>query len=114
LTRNLAANCLLESDDGHTLTLRLAPSQAAMQAEVHQTRIEKALAGLGVTRRVVFFVEALPEGLETPRQREVRHQTERHAQAVDVLQRDPHIVELKQAFGAQLVETSVKPVDAAR
>jgi DNA polymerase-3 subunit gamma/tau len=85
-----------------------------MQAEVHQTRIENALAELGVKRRVVFHVEDLAGALETPRQREVRCQAERHAQAVDVLQRDPHVVELMQAFGAQLVETSVKPVEASR
>ncbi|KPQ20718.1 MAG: DNA polymerase III gamma and tau subunits DnaX [Halomonas sp. HL-93] len=85
-----------------------------MQADVHQTRIQDALAELGVSRRIVFFVDDLSDAVETPRQREVRCQAERHAQAVDVLQRDPHVVELKQAFGAQLVETSVKPVDESR
>ncbi|MCL7930307.1 DNA polymerase III subunit gamma/tau [Halomonas llamarensis] len=114
LTRNLAANCQCESDDGMTLVLRLAPSQAAMQAEIHQTRIAKALSAQGIERQVTFHVEALDTSQETPHQREERQAQERYAHAVDTLSRDPHIQKLKQAFGAKLIESSVKPVRSAR
>jgi len=109
LTRNLAGNCLVESDDGELLTLRLDPSQEAMQAEVHQTRIERALKEQGMPRRVAFYVAELATNLETPRQREERLNLERHAQAVDLLNQDPHVQKLQQAFGAKLIESSVKP-----
>lgn len=114
LTRNLAGNCLVESDDGSLLTLRLDPSQEAMQAEVHQTRIERALKEQGMPRRIAFYVAELPTSIETPRQREDRLNQERHAQAVDLLNHDPHVQKLQQAFGAKLIESSVKPADEMR
>ncbi|MBE0465305.1 MAG: DNA polymerase III subunit gamma/tau [Halomonadaceae bacterium] len=114
LTRSLAANCLLESDDGKTLTLRLDPSQEAMQAEVHQTRIERALSEQGMPRRIVFVVAELSTQSETPRQREGRLNQERHVQAVDLLNHDPNIQKLQQAFGATLIESTVKPATAKR
>ncbi|MCH4812089.1 DNA polymerase III subunit gamma/tau [Vreelandella neptunia] len=114
LTRNLAGNCLVESDDGTLLTLRLDPSQEAMQAEVHQTRIERALKEQGMPRKIAFYVAELSNRLETPRQREERLNKERHAQAVDLLNHDPHVQKLQQAFGAKLIESSVKPADAVR
>ncbi|MGY2462920.1 DNA polymerase III subunit gamma/tau [Vreelandella sulfidaeris] len=114
LTRNLAGNCLVESDDGALLTLRLDPSQEAMQAEVHQTRIERALKEQGMPRRIAFYVAELASHLETPRQREDRLNQERHANAVDLLNHDPHVQKLQQAFGATLIESSVKPADEMR
>ncbi|MGQ7263312.1 DNA polymerase III subunit gamma/tau [Vreelandella sp. V005] len=114
LTRNLAGNCLVESDDGSLLTLRLDPSQEAMQAEVHQTRIERALKEQSMPRRIAFYVAELPTNIETPRQREDRLNQERHAQAVDLLNHDPHVQKLQQAFGAKLIESSVKPADEIR
>lgn len=114
LTRNLAGNCLVESDDGTLLTLRLDPSQAAMQAEVHQTRIERALKEQGMPRRVAFYVAELSNHQETPRQREERLGQERHAQAVDLLNHDPNVQKLQQAFGATLIESSVKPANELR
>ncbi|HAA44860.1 MAG: DNA polymerase III subunits gamma and tau [Halomonas sp. 54_146] len=114
LTRNLAGNCLVESDDGTLLTLRLDPSQEAMKAEVHQTRIERALKEQGMPRQIAFYVAELSSSMETPRQREERLAKERHAQAVDLLNHDPHVQKLQQAFGAKLIESSVKPADELR
>ncbi|MBB3229427.1 DNA polymerase III subunit gamma/tau [Halomonas stenophila] len=112
LTRNLAAHCVVEADDGSELTLRLDPSQAAMQAEVHVERIREALAAAGVERRLTIADGPLPEDVETPRQRADRLAAERHARAVEALQADPQIQKLQQTFGARLIEASVKPADA--
>ena len=109
LTRNLAAHCVVERDDGHTLVLRLAPSQAAMNAEVHVKRIQKALAGAGIEREVNIEVGEIPETVETPRGQSERLNAERHAVAVEALKADPHIQKLQAAFGARLVEDSVEP-----
>nr|WP_328731721.1 DNA polymerase III subunit gamma/tau C-terminal domain-containing protein [Halomonas azerica] len=114
LTRNLAAHCQCGHDDGHTLVLLLAPSQAAMRAEIHQQRIAKALQAQGVERQVVFEVQALDPALETPQQRDQRIAQQRHAEAIDTLNRDPNIQKLQQAFGATLLESSVKPASASR
>jgi DNA polymerase-3 subunit gamma/tau len=63
---------------------------------------------------VVFEVQALDPALETPQQRDQRIAQQRHAQAIDTLSRDPNIQKLQQAFGATLLESSVKPVSASR
>ncbi|CAM4025272.1 DNA polymerase III subunit gamma/tau [Vreelandella rituensis] len=114
LTRNLAAHCIVEEDNGTILRLRLDPNQAAMQADVHQQRLEKSLASQGFPRKVSFEVAALPDELETPRQRETRHSRERHALAVAALNKDPHVQKLQQVFGAKLIESSVKPAEELR
>jgi len=113
LTRNLAAHCIVEHDDGETLALRLDPSQGAMLADVHIERLTKALADQGVERRLNVTVEALPENLDTPRSQSERQARERHAQAVEALRRDPHIQMLEHDFGAHLLERSVTPTDGA-
>ncbi|GAB3345547.1 DNA polymerase III subunit gamma/tau [Chromohalobacter beijerinckii] len=113
LTRNLAAHCIIEHDDGETLALRLDPSQGAMLADVHVERLTKALADQGIERRLNVTVEALPEDLDTPRSQSERLARERHAQAVEALRRDPHIQMLEHDFGAHLLERSVTPTDGA-
>ena len=113
LTRNLAAHCMVEADDGERLILRLDPSQQAMNAEIHVRRVQDALAGIGVSRRVSIEPGPLPETLETPRQQAERIAAERHAQAVAALKSDPHIQQLQEAFDARLIEATVKPLDAA-
>ncbi|MDR5904866.1 DNA polymerase III subunit gamma/tau [Franzmannia qiaohouensis] len=109
LTRNLAAHCLVEHDDGQRLQLRLDPSQAAMNAEVHVERVEKALLELGLSRRVTIEPGELPPSIETPRAMADRINAERHAAAVQSLEADPHVQELREAFGARLLEASVSP-----
>ncbi|WP_192036403.1 DNA polymerase III subunit gamma/tau [Halomonas sp. YLGW01] len=109
LTRNLAAHCVVENDDGQTLVLRLSPSQAAMNAEIHVKRIQQALTDAGVDRRVNIQVGEIPANMETPRGQAERIAAERHALAVEALKADPHIQQLQSAFGARLVEASVEP-----
>ena len=92
--------------------MRLDPSLSAMRADIHLERIHKALVDHGVARHLIVEEGTLPEEVETPRQQAERLAAERHAQAVAALQRDPNIQKLQQAFGARLVESTVKPADA--
>ncbi|MEQ6916575.1 DNA polymerase III subunit gamma/tau [Halomonas aquatica] len=112
LTRNLAAHCVVEDDDGVRLQMRLDPSQEAMSAEVHVTRIREALSAIGIDRRLVLEPGELPREVETPKQQADRLAAQRHAEAIEALSRDPHVQKLQQAFGARLIESTVKPVDA--
>nr|WP_298412529.1 DNA polymerase III subunit gamma/tau [uncultured Halomonas sp.] len=113
LTRNLAAHCILDGDDGARVQLRLDPSQAAMNADVHVERIQRALSEIGIERRVSVEPQAIPENIETPKARGDRETAERHAVAVEALRGDPHIQQLEQAFGARLLEQTVAPVAQA-
>nr|WP_300309066.1 DNA polymerase III subunit gamma/tau [Halomonas sp.] len=111
LTRNLAAHCVVGEDDGQSVQMLLDPSQAAMNAEVHITRIRDALEAAGYPRRLDIEVCELPGNVETPRQMAERLAAERHAQAVESLKQDPHIQQMQQTFGARLVESTVKPLE---
>ncbi|SDK83616.1 DNA polymerase III, gamma subunit /DNA polymerase III, tau subunit [Modicisalibacter muralis] len=114
LTRNLAAHCVIEQDDGQRLSLRLDPSQAAMNAEVHVERVRKALAEVGVERKIVIEAGELPDTLETPKARSDREAAQRHGEAVEALRGDPHIQQLEQAFDARLLEQTVAPQTRAQ
>ncbi|GHB29419.1 DNA polymerase III subunit gamma/tau [Salinicola rhizosphaerae] len=107
LTRNLAAHCVVESDDGATLALTLDPGQSAILSEMHVDRIVKALSALGYSRRVNITVAELDGALETPKAKRDREARERHARAVEALRDDPHVQEMETRFGARLMEESV-------
>lgn len=107
MTANLVANCVVERDNGRALTLRLAPTQSAMNAEVHRERLERALGEVGAARQVTIEVGEIDPAMETPTVRRERLQLERRRRAVEALRDDPHIQSLEQAFGAQLLERSV-------
>ncbi|WP_048307948.1 DNA polymerase III subunit gamma/tau [Halomonas sp. PR-M31] len=109
LTRNLAAHCILDEDDGTQVQLRLDPSQAAMNADIHVERIQRALSEIGIERRLSVEPEAIPDNIETPKLRNDRETAERHTIAVEALRGDPHIQQLEQAFGARLLEQTVAP-----
>ena len=91
LTRNLAAGCVVEEDDGERLRLRLDPTLSAMRAEIHIERMQQALAAHGVPRRLVVEEGEIPSSLETPRQQAERLAAQRHAAAVEALGSDPHV-----------------------
>ncbi|MGM8931144.1 DNA polymerase III subunit gamma/tau [Salinicola halophyticus] len=107
LTRNLAAHCVVDSDDGSVLRITLDPGQSAMLSELHVERIRKALAGLGYVRRLEIDVAELDGARETAKAKRDRESRERHLRAVEALRGDPHIQELEARFGARLIEESV-------
>lgn len=109
LTRNLAAGCVVEKDDGERLWLRLDPTLSAMRAEIHIERMQQALAEYGITRRLEVEEGEIPASVETPRQQAERLAAQRHARAVEALGSDPHVQQLQRAFGARLIESTVKP-----
>lgn len=112
ITGNLIANCAVERDEQQHLELRLAPSQAAMNAEIHARRLESELARLGASRRVSIVEGEIPANIETPHLRRQRLQQERRARAVEALHNDPHIQMLRDQFGAQLLNESVTSLES--
>ncbi|WP_110643614.1 DNA polymerase III subunit gamma/tau [Salinicola sp. CPA57] len=107
LTRNLAAHCVIESDDGSVLKMTLDPGQSAMLSDLHTDRITKALVEIGYARRLEIDVAELDGTRETAKAKRDREARERHARAVEALRIDPHIQELQARFGARLMEESV-------
>ncbi|QEL11560.1 DNA polymerase III subunit gamma/tau [Kushneria phosphatilytica] len=112
MTRNLIAHCVVEHDDGHHLTLRLHPSQGAMNAEIHQQRLVAALEAAGYARSVSLEVGEPDAHMETPKARSDRLKAEQRERAVEALRNDPHIRELEQVFDARLLDNSVRSFEA--
>ncbi|MGJ8514388.1 DNA polymerase III subunit gamma/tau [Carnimonas bestiolae] len=112
ITGNLIANCAVERDEHQHLELRLAPSQAAMNAEIHARRLESELARLGAQRKVTIVAGDIAADIETPHSKRQRLLQERRARAVEALHNDPHIQMLRDQFGAQLLNESVTSLEA--
>ncbi|WP_027351503.1 DNA polymerase III subunit gamma/tau [Halotalea alkalilenta] len=111
ITGNLLAHCAVIEDRDGVLALRLDPSQAAMNAEIHVRRLEAGLAKLGAARRVTIEPGEIDPGIETPHAQRERLRAERQARAVEALRRDPHIRALEEQFGARLLEASVRSLE---
>ncbi|ANF58616.1 DNA polymerase III subunit gamma/tau [Halotalea alkalilenta] len=112
ITGNLLAHCAVIEDRDGVLALRLDPSQAAMNAEIHVRRLEAGLAKLGAARRVTIEPGEIDPGIETPHAQRERLRAERQARAVEALRRDPHIRALEEQFGARLLEASVRSLES--
>ncbi|MGJ8525575.1 DNA_pol3_delta2 [Halomonadaceae bacterium LMG 33818] len=108
ITGNLIANCIVMSDQNNHLALRLDPTQAAMNADIHTRRLENELKRLGAPRSVSITPGDIDPAIETPHIRAQRFQRERRQRAVEALQGDPHIQVLMEQFGARLLEESVE------
>jgi len=108
ITGNLIANCIVISDQNNQLELRLDPTQAAMNADIHTRRLENELKRLGAARSVTIIPGDIDPAIETPHIRAQRFQRERRQRAVEALQGDPHIQVLMEQFGARLLEESVE------
>lgn len=108
ITGNLIANCIVVSDQNNQLELRLDPTQAAMNADIHTRRLENELKRLGASRSVSIIPGDIDPAIETPHIRAQRFQRERRQRAVEALQGDPHIQVLMEQFGARLLEESVE------
>ncbi|OUS09266.1 hypothetical protein A9Q90_03715 [Gammaproteobacteria bacterium 54_18_T64] len=110
LLATVAANCVLEENEGQRLLFRLEKGHDAVYDPVYQQRLGDALTE--------HFQQALKleivigqVDVETPYLYRLRKRAERQALAVQTLRDDPVAKALEQRFGATLCEASVMPVD---
>jgi len=110
LLQNLAVNMALEQAAGAHLTLVLDSASSALYGDSHRERLEELLRDY-FKAPVILRVSIGDAGDNTPRKISERIKAARLAQAVESLKADPHIQELCRVFDAQLIESSVKPID---
>jgi len=110
LLLNTAQNMVLEEADGTSLRFTLDKDNSALYDEEQQSRMAGALADyFGCQVSVEIRIGSV--SVETPRRRAERLRAERLQQAIDSLKNDPMVQELARVFGAELVESSVRPID---
>ncbi|MFA5633202.1 MAG: DNA polymerase III subunit gamma/tau [Porticoccaceae bacterium] len=110
LLQNLASNMALKAVSGESLDLVLDVDSSALYGDTHRERLQELLGEYFQTA-VVLRVAIGEAGDDTPRKISDRNKAARLAEAVESLRADPHVRELCRVFGAELIESSVKPID---
>ncbi len=109
LTKQLAQHCAMTRLDVSQIDLSLPKAQEHLLAGAHQAKLK---AGLQQRYGAAFKVNlVVAQGaINSPVAIANREQQERQAQAVQEIEGDPFVRELKTSFGARVKEASIKPV----
>jgi len=110
LLATVAANSVVEENDGQRLLFRLEKGHDAVYDPAYQQRLADAL---GEHFQQALNVEIVigQVSVETPYLYRLRKRAERQALAVQTLRDDPVAKALEQRFGASLNEATVVPID---
>jgi len=110
LIQNLAADTFIESVDGNKVCLLLDENNSALYNESLGERLQQTLRDyFACDLDILVRIGKIEE--ETPRMTSARLRHERLQKAITSLQQDPNVQTLCRDFSAQLVESSVKPID---
>lgn len=110
LLATVAANSVLEENDGQRLLFRLEKGHDAVYDPAYQQRLADAL-GAHFQQPLKVEIVIGQVSIETPYLYRLRKRAERQALAVQTLRDDPVAKALEERFGATLDEASVVPVD---
>ena len=106
--KQLAANCEWLERTATVVRLRLDERSAGMQTQATVDKLAAALADFyGQPMRIELERVALAD--DTPARVAERAAADRHARAVEALERDPVVRLFRDRFGATLDPASVKP-----
>ena len=110
MAAQLADHASVQSWDGKTLTLLLDASFKSMQGSLAEKNLAEAVAAhAGMEVNVVLgFGET---EVETPAQRQAKEKADRQKKVEDDISSDPLVVGMQDAFAAEVVEGSIKPMD---
>lgn len=115
MAMQLASHCRVHKWDGSLLELKVDSECTGLLGSRAEDTLKQALeSGLGHTVNLKLSLvepdEVVPDE-ETPAQRQARLADERKAAAVEDVKNDPVAREIEQRFDAELVESSVQPLD---
>ncbi len=112
LLATVAANSVVEDNDGQRLLFRLEKGHDAVYDPAYQQRLADAL-GEHFQQSLKVEIVIGQVSVETPYLYRLRKRAERQALAVQTLRDDPVAKALEQRFGASLNEATVVPIDEA-
>ena len=108
LARQLAQNCELTQYDGQAMHLRVAQAQKHLLENNYQEKLRAALkAHFGKHLQLHFDVG---DAANTPAGKINEEKASRQLQAESAIQNDSFVRELVDSFGAQIITSSIKPI----
>ena len=111
LAQEIAINSIVESYERNHLCLKLQPEILELVNATIRDEITQAIASkLGVSLKLELRARDQLE-VETPQQARIREQEEQRQAAIEAIRQEHIVRKLRQAFGAELVESSVKKVE---
>lgn len=111
LALELAKNCVLESYVDGTLTLNLAPTfKHLLNSRMAQDKLQTALSEYFAQPVRLQLALAASQEVTTPAEVEQQVKQARQQRAEESIRNDPFVREVQQQLNAQLVESSIKPI----
>jgi DNA polymerase-3 subunit gamma/tau len=106
----LAANSMLSGKEGNVVRLALSSQHATLRSKAMEQRLQEALSKYyGETVRLEFSDGG--DSSQTPAGLQQRQAEDRQQAAVDAINTDPNVQRIRDAFGAQVVPDSVRPLE---
>ena len=111
LARQLADNSAFISFKQNKITLSIAAELAHLTGKKPQERLESVLSKhLGHTINLVFQEGAEPSGSSTLATERAEQASAAQARAKASIHNDPAVDAMKEAFGARVIESTIKPI----
>lgn len=108
LARSLAENCELERFDTHNIYLKLAQSHQHLLDFNYQDKLKAVISQHFDAPVKLHF--SIGTGTNTPAAQIMEEKAEIQSKAVDAIQADPFVQALVKDFQAQIVPSSIKPI----
>ncbi|GHU11318.1 hypothetical protein FACS1894185_4340 [Betaproteobacteria bacterium] len=110
MAKQLAQHCDLVTQDAKNCVLQLAAEHQHLLSRVAQDKLEEALVEhLGHTVKLVIEIGKIERA--TPAQVAAQQHKIRHNDAIAAIERDPFVRDAIENLGAELNESSIKPID---
>ena len=110
VSRQLAANCVLKSNDDKHLCLTLQQNHQALKSEMSERRLQAALCEHFNNKSLLLEIEIGELGCDTPAQQQAQADEQKVVDARVQMAQDPLVKAARQQLGATLLEETVKPV----
>lgn len=108
LVHQLAICCALEQYENNEFRLTMTPG--TMCTDRMKQQLEQVLRKKYGSELRLLITEKMIDGLETPRAKQSREEQQRLEEARQVIESDPDIQRLCEAFDATIIEESIMPV----
>ncbi|MCJ7555465.1 MAG: DNA polymerase III subunit gamma/tau [Gammaproteobacteria bacterium] len=110
VSRQVAVNCQMLGREGNVISLQLDPASKALITDTLKSNLQNSMTEYFKTDMSLRIVLAEP-AVDTPAKQVARQEQERLQRARESLEQDPNILALKSAFGAEILEDTIRPLD---
>lgn len=111
LAQEIAVNSVVESFEPDRLCLKMTTEMKELVNPTREVEIQQAIESkLGVSCKLELVSQPQID-VETPYQARIREQEEHRQSAIELIKQSDTVKKFNRAFGAELVEASVRKID---